>query len=110
MGYNWYNLLIQLIITLYYIPIYDYYMTRMIFWVCIPTSEPLMFIPPWYSQYVSTISPFYPHHQSRREEHRPFFSEVVARLRELRDIQVEAMGEVDHGHGHGYGYGIIDIN
>jgi hypothetical protein len=35
---------------------------------------------------------------------------VVARLRELRDIQVEAMGEVDHGHGHGYGYGIIDIN
>lgn len=69
-----------------------------------------MFIPPWYSQYVSTISPFYPHHQSRREEHRPFFSEVVARLRELRDIQVEAMGEVDHGHGHGYGYAIIDIN
>ena len=62
MGYNWYNVDSTHIITLYYIPIYDYYMTRMIFWVCIPTSEPLMFIPPWYSQYVSTISPFYPHH------------------------------------------------
>ena len=44
-------------------------------------------------------STFPPSHHS--QEHRPFFADVVARLRELRDIQVEAKGKRDHGHRYG---------